>query len=213
MRDRLITEFNLDIMTVEQIDAYIQLLLKWNQAKNLIGKSTEQDIWKRHILDSVQLVPLIPEHTQTLSDFGAGAGIPGVILALCFPDITVHLIDSNGKKSRFMQEAARHCHIPNMQVHQCRAETLTPWKSDVITARAFAPLPRLFTYIFPFFAKESLCILPKGCNYDKEIYEAQQTWSFDYSVTASLVQEQSSDENNIADRNGVILRVKELTRR
>ncbi len=205
IQQKLLQEYGISEATLASIDGYVQLLLKWNKAKNLIGRSTEAEIWQRHILDSVQLLPLMPKQGVSISDFGCGAGLPGMILALCMPEATVHLIESNGKKTRFMTEAARQLKLTNVVVHNERIEALEPWKSDVITARAFAPLDELFSYIFPFFGKDSLCILPKGCNYKTELEEAQKTWKFDYSIVDSLVQGRDSTE-----KDGVIIRVNAL---
>jgi 16S rRNA (guanine527-N7)-methyltransferase len=118
----------------------------------LIGKTTESDIWSRHILDAAQLLPLIPKGTKVLTDFGSGAGIPAIILSiLAAPEHIehIHVVEAVGKKTNFMKEAVRTLNL-SMTVHNDRIEKITPWPCDVITARAFAPLPSLLNYVQPF---------------------------------------------------------------
>ncbi len=179
---------------------YVNLLLKWNQKINLIGRATEADIWQRHIVDSAQLVQYVPKNTQTLTDFGSGAGLPALVLAILAEENhikQVRAIESVGKKASFMQEAVRLTGA-RVVVYNQRIEAISPWKSDVITARAFAPLGSLFSYILPFIyqegEKDTLCILPKGCNIHKEIEEASMKWEFSYQLKPSMV---GDNEGNI----------------
>ncbi len=164
---------------------YSDLLLKWNSRINLIGKTTVSDCWSRHIIDSAQLMKYIPADTKTLTDFGSGAGLPGIVLAILgVPE--VYLIESNGKKASFLQEAGR-ITDSNIHIHNERAECLTPWKSDVITARAFAEMDKLLNHIFPFSQKESLCLLLKGCRAREELDSARAEWGFDATLYPSAV--------------------------
>jgi len=171
----------------DNLARFADLLEKWNKKINLVGKTTTADLWVRHILDSAQLIKFIPENTKTLTDFGSGAGLPGLVLAILgVPE--VHLIESNGKKASFMQEAAR---ITNAKVHihNERAETLTPWPSDVITARAFAPMEKLIPIVQPFLTEQSTCLFLKGLKAQEETAAASDRWDmaskFYPSITAS----------------------------
>lgn len=169
----------------ESLEKYTALLSKWNGTTNLIGRSTEVDIVSRHLIDSAQLLPYLPPETETLTDFGSGAGFPGIILALAgVPN--VHLVESNRKKAAFLNEASRLC--PNrVTIHTDRIESLVPWETDVITARALAPLDRLLAYSYPFYQqKKCLPLYLKGSTLKEEILLADICWSFDYVLHQSM---------------------------
>jgi len=185
----------------EQINAleiYVNTLIKWNNSFNLVGKSTEKEIWERHILDSAQLVKYIPKTTKNITDFGAGAGLPSAILAIILPDIEIHAVESAGKKATFMKEAAR-LTKSGLIVHNERVEKLTPWQNDVVTARAFAPLDKLLDYVFPFCKKEGLCIFPKGCNFEKEVDDAAKNWKFTSKIKDSIISSGNGEKSYIIE--------------
>jgi len=206
INDQLTSLFPLDDRMKQQLCSYVSLLEKWNKAYNLVGKTTVDDIWQRHILDSIQLAPLIPKGSKIITDFGSGAGLPAIILAICFPQKQVHVIESVGKKSLFMAQVSRETELSNVTIHNERIEQLTPWQSDVITARAFAPLPELFTYIMPFLQKDCLCLLPKGCKSSSEVEEVCQNWTFSLGEHPSLTQDRDGNH-------GVILAIKDVGRK
>lgn len=165
----------------EKLKLYVSLLQQWNQRINLIGKSTEEEIWERHILDSARLLPFIPEKARILTDFGSGAGFPGLVLAIMKPELETHLIESDRRKAVFLQEAFRVTETRGI-VHAERIEKAIPWLSDVITARALAPLNRLIEYAQPFRGTECLCLFAKGCKAMNEIEEAKKSWEMDYAL-------------------------------
>lgn len=137
-----VSDLGLQPKQVEQLSAYTALLLHWNKRFNLIGRSTESQCVDRHILDSLTLLPHFPsESGQLWIDVGAGAGLPGIPLAISRPDISVHLLDSNGKKTRFMQQAVGQLALSNARVLNCRVEDHHPDKRyDRIVSRAWAAL-------------------------------------------------------------------------
>lgn len=165
-----------------ELHHYTNLLLKWNQHYNLIGRTTEADIWQRHILDSIQLWPHLPESSESLTDFGSGAGLPVVVLAILAkhlrPQLQLHAIDSSQKKASFLQVAVGTLSLPNLTIHGQRIEHLPPWPSDIITARAFAPLPSLLEATHPFSHTDTRWILLKGINAQEEISNAAKEWQF-----------------------------------
>lgn len=177
----------------QRLDDYVQLLLSWNQKTNLIGRTTEEGIWQRHIIDSAQLFPFIPDaQSSVVTDFGSGAGLPGIILAILGVK-HVHLAESNGKKIAFLKEAIQQLDLP-VTLHHGRIEDMSPWKNDVVTARAFAPLPKLLSYVKPFMKKECLCLLLKGCSAKDEVREtAQKGWVYDAAFHPSI--SSTSSEN------------------
>jgi len=195
---------------LEKLELYISLLLKWNKAKNLIGKSTEEDIWERHVLDSAQILKYIENDQKIIADYGCGAGFPGVVIAILNNEKEVHLIESNSKKTNFLTEVKRQLNLENIIIHNDRIENVEAFEVDVITARAFAPLPKLFHFIYPFLKKDSLCILLKGCNYKKEIDEAEEKWSFNYDSNETILKQLDNSDISSEEKTGVVLKISNL---
>jgi len=165
---------NVSRETFEKLIAYAELLLKWQSKINLVGKNTISDLWGRHMLDSIQLNKWIPNETNTITDFGSGAGFPGLVLAIVCGK-TVHLIEASKKKSAFLREAARITQAPVI-LHEGRIEKQKGWASDVITARAVAPLSRLIEFAKPYMGKNTVCLFLKGARVEEELTDAQKTW-------------------------------------
>ncbi|MBN2751293.1 MAG: 16S rRNA (guanine(527)-N(7))-methyltransferase RsmG [Rhodospirillaceae bacterium] len=172
-------------------------LAKWQKAINLIGRSTESQVWERHILDSLQLIPHIPEHAKTLIDLGSGAGFPGLILAL-FDRWHVHLVESDSRKAVFLRDSARHCGVKPI-VHACRIETMLDVKADVITARALASVADLLRLSADFRQSRTSHLFLKGRNAEAELTDAQKTWTLHVHRIPS-----------ITDPHGVILKIDEV---
>jgi 16S rRNA (guanine527-N7)-methyltransferase len=185
---------------IANLQEYAKTLLKWNQTINLIGESTVEEIWTRHILDSVQLYDLIKKDAKILTDFGSGAGLPGAILAIVgVPE--VHLIESDKRKASFLRDIA-HLASGRLKVHSKRAEKLEPWASDIITARAFADLDLLLEYSYPFMQKNCFMLLLKGSKLEEEIELARHKWEMAYSIHPS-----------ITNNTGLILEISNLCRK
>lgn len=176
--------------TLDRLAAYADLLRKWSKRINLVGASTLDDLWTRHMLDSAQLRRHIPEDARVLVDFGSGAGFPGMVLAIMGMPET-HLIESNHRKGAFLREAARITGAP-VTVHTARAEALTGWKADVVTARALAPLPILLEYAESFVTSDTLCLFLKGRRVDDELTETQKRWNITYDIFSSLTDPEGS---------------------
>lgn len=122
----------------EQLLAYLQLMIKWNRAYNLTAVRDPQQMVTRHLLDSLSIAPYIAGHR--LIDVGTGGGLPGVPLSILFPDREFHLLDSNGKKTRFLFQVKTALRLDNMRVHQARVESFDEGPFDVVLSRAFASL-------------------------------------------------------------------------
>ena len=161
--------------TLERLEAYVALLLRWNQRINLIGRDTEADIWQRHILDSAQLAPLIPLSASTIVDIGAGAGLPGLILSIMNTPATIHLVESDGRKAAFLREAIRIVQAPAI-IHENRIEEVALAAPDVLIARACAPLDRLLDMAEKLISIHTLCVFPKGARAEQELTEARTRW-------------------------------------
>ena len=188
--------------TVSRLSTYAELLCSWNERINLVADSTLQDLWRRHMLDSAQLAPLLPGSARTIIDIGSGAGFPGLVLAIMLsgrPGLTVHLIESVRKKCNFLEEVAKATNAPVI-VHWDRAETLTRMKADVVTARAVAPLDKLLGMAFPFFRGGTTGLFLKGKSLADELTLASKSWTLDTTPIPSR-----------SDPSGVVLRVTGLS--
>ena len=163
--------------TMAKFAEYAALLLKWNATINLVGKTTETDLWQRHIWDSYQLVPIVPRGTSTLVDLGCGAGLPGIILAIARPELAVTLVERDQRKCTFLREAARALGLEKVRVLAQDAKDLTE-TFDVVTSRALAALDALLEFSHPILGKDGICLFPKGENFATEIADARKHWSF-----------------------------------
>ena len=151
---------------------YWNLVLKWQKVVNLISDNTIKEGWNRHVLDSAQLYFLIPESKKILLDVGSGGGFPGLVFAILnkvlkgsLKEIT--LVESDLKKSLFLEEVVRVLNLQVVVLNE-RIEKIQ-LRPDVITARAFAPLDRLFLLLQKNVSRETILILPKGKSVDEEI--------------------------------------------
>ena len=121
--------------------AYLALLARWNATYNLTAIRDPRDMVAKHLLDSLAMQPFV-RGLRTLADLGTGPGLPGIPLAIATPGLQVTLVESNGKKARFLREAARQLGLGNVQVAESRIEAFRPGTHfDAITARALATLP------------------------------------------------------------------------
>ena len=177
------------------------LLGEWNERMNLVGPSALEAFWGRHAYDSAQLLALAPE-AMTWADLGAGAGFPGLVLAVLLkdrPGAQVHLVESMAKRCRFLQAVIDDLALP-AQVHNARAESLS-LSVDIVTARACAPLARLLEFAWPYLEKGATGLFLKGQDVDAEMAEATISWDFRAELLPS-----------VSDPSGRILRVKGLRR-
>jgi 16S rRNA (guanine527-N7)-methyltransferase len=170
--------------TLSRLRAYADLLADWNARHNLVAKSTLPDIWHRHLWDSAQLAPLIPETARTLADLGSGAGFPGLVLAAMRPDLKITLHEATTKKCAFLQAATDRMGL-KVEIRNARLEDWGPRHFDVVTARALAPLPRLLDYAHRFAGPNSVCLFLKGQNVGSELTEASKYWNMKTSQVPS----------------------------
>jgi 16S rRNA (guanine527-N7)-methyltransferase len=185
--------------TLLRLEAYADLLTRWSARINLVGHDTLPDLWRRHILDSAQLLHFIPGSARSLIDLGSGAGLPGLVLAILGVS-GVDLVEADSRKAAFLREAAR---ITGAEptIRPCRIQAVPPHTVDVVTARACAPLDRLLDLAAPFLAPDSLCLFPKGERFNEELTLARKAWTMNVSV-----------EQSLSDRRGVVLRLQQVAR-
>jgi 16S rRNA (guanine527-N7)-methyltransferase len=167
------------------MQAYRDLLTEWNEKMNLVGPSALAEFWPRHAYDSAQLLRLAPE-ALTWADLGAGAGFPGLVLAILLkgrPGAKVHLVESMAKRCRFLGEVVQKLALP-ADIHNARAEDLGI-RVDIVTARACAPLPRLLGYAQPYLKRGATALFLKGQDVVSELTEAAKCWKFEAELSAS----------------------------
>jgi 16S rRNA (guanine527-N7)-methyltransferase len=185
--------------TSERLGRVADLLVKWQRKINLVSAESLAHLWRRHMLDSAQLVRFLPPAVSSVADIGTGAGFPGLVLAvLGVPG--VHLIESDERKCAFLAEAARVAGC-SPTIHRKRVEEVDRLQVDVVTARACAPLPRLLGYAEPLLAAKSICLFLKGGRVEEELTEAGKTWHMILERFPSL-----------SDSSGTILRISQVAR-
>jgi 16S rRNA (guanine527-N7)-methyltransferase len=183
------------------LEAYRALLAEWNENMNLVGPSTIETFWNRHALDSAQLVALAPD-ALTWADLGAGAGLPGIVLAILGKGregFHVDLVESMAKRCRFLSEVVSQLDLPASVVNE-RAENLSR-PVDIVTARACAPMHRLLGFAEPWMKSGAEGIFLKGQDVVSEMEEAAGYWNCETDVVPS-----------ISDPRGRIVRVRRLSR-
>ncbi|MES2905757.1 MAG: 16S rRNA (guanine(527)-N(7))-methyltransferase RsmG [Pseudomonadota bacterium] len=182
--------------TGEKLQIYADLLTKWQKSQNLVSVATLDHLWMRHFADSAQIM----EHGRDKGcwvDLGSGAGFPGLVLAMMGDGRAnhhVHLVESNQGKCAFLGEVIRKTDAP-ASIYPVRVEDIgnkLPKGIKTITARAFAPLDRLCSYILPLWEEGCLAILPKGRNLSEELAAASPLWQLDYDVIPSKTDPQAS---------------------
>ena len=185
--------------TLARLEAYAGLLTRWSARINLVGRDTIADLWRRHILDSAQLQPLVPTAANSMIDLGSGAGLPGLVLAILGVS-GVELVEADSRKCAFLREAARITEAP-VTLRPCRIEAVSPHPVDVVTARACAPLDRLLGLAEPFLAPGSECLFLKGERVEEELTLARKRWTMTVSLHPSR-----------SDPRGVVLSLQKVAR-
>jgi 16S rRNA (guanine527-N7)-methyltransferase len=173
--------------TLDRLDRYVELLSVWNRRINLVGRATIGDVWRRHILDCAQLFPMVPATARSLLDLGSGAGLPGLILGIMgVPEI--HLIESDTRKVVFLREALRVTGT-KATIYPTRIDRVTPFQTDVITARGLAPLEELMKISQPFRGPKSVCLFLKGRRVAEELTNSVKMWNMRIDREPSLTDE------------------------
>lgn len=191
--------------TMAKFRIYLERLEKWQERVNLVGPSTLADPWRRHFLDSAQILSKYREvhgddGARTWLDLGSGAGFPGLVLALLGAG-RVHLIEANRKKCAFLREVIRATRAGEVTVHNLRIEALEPFPVDVITGRAVAPLAEILSLSGEFCRGPVEYWLLKGRRAQEELTEAGKYWKLKSTLYPSL-----------SDKSGAVLRLWECKR-
>ncbi|KUF09572.1 16S rRNA (guanine(527)-N(7))-methyltransferase RsmG [Pseudoponticoccus marisrubri] len=189
--------------TEERLHELLALLRKWNPAINLVSRSTLDDAWTRHILDSAQILNHAPANPTSWADLGSGGGFPGLVVACILaewsPETTVSLIESDTRKASFLRRASGALSL-NTEVLAKRIEDVAPRNAQVLSARALAPLPNLLTHVHRHLSAEGTALLMKGSGHRSEIADAERSWHFTCRAHPSKT-----------DPHAVILQIEELS--
>ena len=191
---------NVSRETLDRLETYAGLLEKWQKAINLVGKSTLPDLWRRHMLDSYQLLVLAGRGAGCWLDLGSGAGFPARVVAIC-GNYDVHAIESDHRKCLFMGNVSRET-LADLTVHRGRIEEIPPFRADVISARALAPLEKLLELAAPFAHADTEFLFLKGQDVDEELTKASKCWIMKVEKHRSVTSE-----------DGTILKITNLRRR
>ncbi|MBB3811035.1 16S rRNA (guanine(527)-N(7))-methyltransferase RsmG [Pseudochelatococcus contaminans] len=182
--------------TCDRLVALVQELHRWQKVKNLVGPSTLDDVWTRHILDSLQLFSIAPE-AQRWVDMGSGAGFPGLVIGLLLAERgegNIHLIESNGRKCAFQRHAIRVTGARAI-VHDKRIESVVPAllneNIEVVTARALAPLTDLLDLSKDLLRNGAIGVFPKGQDWESELTKVPKSWKLTLDHYPSKIESRS----------------------
>ncbi|SNR33341.1 16S rRNA (guanine(527)-N(7))-methyltransferase RsmG [Paracoccus sediminis] len=177
--------------TSDRLELYGQLLTRWNERINLVSSATIADLQTRHIGDCLQLVELNDAKIGTWVDFGSGGGLPGMVLAIAMADTDMQflLVESDRRKSAFLQTVVRETGLKRCTVIADRIENLPPLNAYRASARALAPLSQLVAYLHLHMAPTGKAYLMKGRRWQSEVKDAEIDWRFDYASHSSKTEE------------------------
>ena len=186
-QDWLRNRFDVSRETWDRLELFLSHLRDEMDHQNLISRSSAQHIWTRHVMDSAQLLALLPDRKPPgiWLDLGTGAGFPGIIAAI-LSDHQVHMVESRARRVDFLERALGRLNLSNAKVLGKRLENIDSFPADVISARAFAPLDRLIALSHRFSTEKTVWLLPKGKNAVREMEDVAPKWRKMFHVEQSL---------------------------
>ena len=198
----IVSEFVLNKTQVDKIDFYLSSIIEHNKHTNLVGKSTIENIWDRHVLDCLQLTKYIINKKLKILDLGTGAGLPGVLFSIVGYQ-KVLMVDSVKKKTDFVRKIIKELSL-TAKIQNKRIEKSPTSQHDIIVSRALAPLVKLLTYARMYSNKNTTSLFLKGRNASSEIDMASKVYFFEFEKIKSLSSEEGCvlKINNIRNKNG-----------
>lgn len=184
----LSTTFDVSRETLDQLNEFVAFVRREAQSQNLVAASTLDHLWDRHVVDSAQLLNFVPDNQAQASwiDLGSGAGFPGIVIAI-LSQFHVTLVESRARRIDYLHRAIALLDLEGcVSIAGMALERVETAPYQVISARAFAPLPRLLDLAARFSTDKSLWLLPKGRNAAKEWAEAQPVWQGDFRIEPSV---------------------------
>ena len=176
--------FDVPRETMERLDTFAAFLRAENERQNLISKASLDSVWHRHIADSAQILLFSPSPQARWVDLGSGAGFPGLVVAALHPG-PVTLIEERRLRVDFLRRAVRLLGL-SVEILPMKVERVAATPFDVISARAFAPLPRLLTLGAALSTTKSRWVLPKGRNAESELAALDPSWQGRFELHASV---------------------------
>ncbi|GAB5447208.1 16S rRNA (guanine(527)-N(7))-methyltransferase RsmG [Gymnodinialimonas sp.] len=175
--------------TMERLELFHTLLLKWQKTINLVAPSTLDEAWSRHFVDSAQIFELVPKAATHWLDLGSGGGFPGLVVAAMArdtqPQLSVTLVESDIRKCGFMREAARKMDV-QAEILAHRISDIPPQSADVISARALSQLLTLIDHATPHMTAKTCLLFPKGSSYKAELESLSLDWQSKADAIASV---------------------------
>ena len=190
----LLPGLNVSRETFLRLKEYEKLLFKWNAKINLVSRSTLDNFWNRHVLDSAQFLSSVSEKAGKWVDLGSGGGLPGLVVAILSDEIEpvnkLFLVEADVRKAVFLKTVCRELGL-KVEVYNNRIEELPPMSANIVSARALAPLKTLCLYAKNHLEKDGVAVFAKGENWKAELVEAQKKWIFNYEAVKSTLHEGS----------------------
>lgn len=174
-----------DAAAKDRLERFVEMLGEENEKQNLVSRTSLAEAWRRHIVDSAQLLLHVPRETKSWLDLGAGAGFPGIVVAILRPDCAVALVESRKRRIEWLIRLRDELGLANVEVQGSRLEDVPYRRVDVISARAFAPLDRLLTLSARFSTSDTVWLLPKGKSAREEL-AMLRGWNHMFHVEQSL---------------------------
>lgn len=174
-----------DAAAVERLERLVAMLAEENTRQNLVSAASLGEVWRRHIVDSAQLLTHVPRETSPWLDLGTGAGFPGLVVAALRPEMRVVMVESRARRIDWLQRACQALELTEARVEGSRLELVQSFESAAISARAFAPLPQLLALSARFSTKDTMWLLPKGRSAAQELAELSG-WLHMFHVEQSL---------------------------
>lgn len=190
----LLPGLNVSRETFLRLKEYEKLLFKWNAKINLVSRSTLDNFWNRHVLDSAQFLSSVGEKAGKWVDLGSGGGLPGLVVAILSDEIEpvnkLFLVEADVRKAVFLKTVCRELGL-KVEVYNNRIEELPLMSANIVSARALAPLKTLCLYAKNHLEKDGVAVFAKGENWKAELVEAQKKWIFNYEAVKSTLHEGS----------------------
>ena len=181
--------------TITSLKKYEDLLIKANKSQNLIGKSTIDEIWNRHFLDSVQVIDFIDKNDKCLVDLGSGAGFPGLVLAIVCKDrkipLKIKLIEKSFKKVKFLKDVIEELDLKVEVFNQNILEEEIKFVEDVFIARAFKPLKKILQLMHNNAENYKKIFIFLGKTGKNELLQASKSWDIEYKQRVSVTSSDS----------------------
>lgn len=165
-------------LQMQHLIRYVSLLKEWSVRVRLISKGDRDYIWERHIIDCLAVVPFVPS-SGTLLDFGSGAGLPGIPIAIALPNVDVHLLEPARMKTLFLNHVVQDLGLTNVKIVRARSEELAQndeyrEQYEYIVARAVSALPNLWKLVSPLLSSSGQLVSLKGPNVGEELVGLSQ---------------------------------------